>query len=386
MKIAVLTSRFPYPLEKGDKLRLFHQLRVLSQQHELVLIALSETPPSDDDLQRLQSLCQKVYVLPLTPLQIVGNLLASVARDLPFQVGYFYNNTVQTQIRTILRAEQPEHIYCQLIRMACYAEGAAQPFTLDFMDNFSINTLRRAKQASWFTSWFWHREARKTAAFEQKAFLAARRSTIISAQDRDLLPFEGKMNVKIIPNGVDTTFFTPCSNTTKKYDLAFVGNMGYKPNVEAAKFLAEQILPLVWQKRPQTTLLIAGARPATDVQNLHNQRITITGWLADIRDAYNESTLLVAPLFTGSGQQNKILEGMAMGVPCVTTTLVNNAIGAKPSHEIITADSAPEFATAILSLLEAPEHQAKISQNALHFVKNTFSWQYYTEQLSLLFK
>ena len=386
MKIAVLTSRFPYPIEKGDKLRLFHQLRVLSQQHELVLIALADEPPADEDLQIVQAICSKVYVLPLTQMQIIGNLFGALWRNLPFQVGYFYNSPIDTQIQTILRAEQPQHLYCQLIRMALYTKNATVPSTLDYMDNFSINTLRRAEQASFLTRFFWKREARMTAEFEKRVFSWFRRCTIISEQDRDLLPFEENAKVAIVPNGVDTAFFAPDFNKEKKHDLAFVGNMGYKPNIEAAKYLAEQIMPIVWQTRPQTTLLIAGARPANEVQRLENQQITVTGWLDDIREAYRESTLLVAPLFIGSGQQNKILESMAMGVPCLTTTLVNNAIGATPQTEILLADDAAAFAKTILETLENPDLQIKIAKNALVFVQKRYSWQFYGEKLSELMR
>ncbi len=386
MKIAVLTSRFPYPIEKGDKLRLFHQLRVLSQQHEIVLIALAETPPHDDDLQIIQNICSKVYVLPLTPFQIVGNLFGALFRNLPFQVGYFFNKKIAEQIETILQAEQPQHLYCQLIRMAMYVQNSNTPATLDYMDNFSVNTARRAEQASFSTRFLWHREAKMTAEFEKQAFNWFRRSTIISEQDRELLPFSQKQQVLIVPNGVDTGFFIPDTAAEKKYDLAFVGNMGYKPNVEAAKFLAEQIMPLVWAKQPNTTVLIAGARPTNEVQRLENKQITISGWLDDIRDAYRGSRLLVAPLFTGSGQQNKILESMAMGVPCITTTLVNNAIGAMPQNEILLAEDAASFAEKIIDTLENRDLQQNIAKNALDFVQKNYSWQYYGEKLSEIMK
>ncbi len=386
MKIAVLTSRFPYPIEKGDKLRLFHQLRVLSQQHEIVLIALAETPPDDDDLQIVQNICSKVYVLPLTPIQIVANLVNSFFRNIPFQVGYFFNEKTAEQIETILRAEQPQHLYCQLIRMAMYAQSSKIPATLDYMDNFSINTTRRAEQASFFTKYLWKREAKMTAEFEKQAFSWFRRSTIISEQDRELLPFSQKQQVLIVPNGVDTSFFVPDIEAKKKHDLAFVGNMGYQPNIEAAKFLAEQIMPLVWVKQPKTTLLIAGARPTQEVQRLENEGITVTGWLDDIREAYHSSRVMVAPLFTGSGQQNKILESMATGVPCITTTLVNNAIGATPQTEILIADDAASFAEQILGALEKPNLQKEIAKNALNFVQKNYSWQYYGEKLAEIMK
>jgi polysaccharide biosynthesis protein PslH len=395
MKIAVLASRFPYPIEKGDKLRLFHQLRVLSQQHEIVLIALAEDPPSADDLAAIAGAgCTKVYVLPLSKVQIVQNLMASVLRGLPLQVGYFYNKDLDAQIQTILEAEKPDKIYCQLIRMALYAQHSKLPVTLDYMDNFSINTARRAEQSSIFTRWLWAHEARLTADFEAQAFHWFAHTTIISAQDRDLLPFGKRNEVAVIPNGVDTAFFSPdftpvlSPNTSPKtaetYNFAFVGNMGYKPNVEAAKFLVEHIMPLVWRQNPNASLLIAGARPTPEVQRLQSERVHISGWIDDIREAYSQAKCLVAPLFIGSGQQNKILESMAMGVPCITTTLVNNAIKAKNNHEILLADDANAFAVQMLTLLADTDLHQKISENGLQFVQKTYSWEFYGKELGQL--
>jgi polysaccharide biosynthesis protein PslH len=252
LKIAVLTSRFPYPIEKGDKLRLFHQLRVLSQQHELILIALAEAEPTESDFQQVAALCSKIYIVPLSKLQVARNLFYALSQKIPLQVGYFYSKDAHKKIQAILNAEQPQHIYCQLIRMALYTQPSNTPCTLDYMDNFSINTARRAEQAPWPMRLFWQREAAMTADFEAQAFNWFQNTLIISEQDRELLPFAQRAAVNIIPNGVDTTFFTPNERAVKKYDLAFVGNMGYKPNVEAAKYLAEQIMPIVWQTRPQT--------------------------------------------------------------------------------------------------------------------------------------
>lgn len=383
MKILVLASRFPYPLEKGDKLRLFHQIRVLSQQHEILLCALSENVLQDTDIQAVKPFCSQIHVFPLSRWAIAYNIIANILKGLPlpFQVAYFYNKKIHQRIQNIIATEKPVHIYTQLARMAEYVRHTSTPKTLDYMDAFSKGAERRAQSSGLITRFFWQLEAQKMANYERAIATDFDYLTIISAQDRDALILRDTSLVKIVPNGVDTAFFkkqSPPQYSTHQeaYDIAFIGNLGYYPNIEAAKYLVQRILPLVLGEFPNIKILLAGARPDSEVLSLKNKNVTVKGWLKDIREAYSQATLMVAPLFNGSGQQNKILEAMAMKVPCVTTTLVNQAILAENGKQIIVADDEKAFAEAIIQLLKDPEQRNRISQNARLFVENNYSWFY----------
>ncbi len=164
------------------------------------------------------------------------------------------------------------------------------------------------------------------------------------------------------------------TNLIKRYDVCFVGNLGYYSNVEAVRFLVKKIVPLLKKAKPDIKILIAGARPTTEIQYLGNENITVLGWLDDIRAAYVNSRILVAPLMHGIGQQNKILEAMAMHVPVVSTSRVNNAIGATPETEILVADTEGIFAEQILRLLQDIDLQNLMSDNGRTFVEKRYSW------------
>jgi glycosyltransferase involved in cell wall biosynthesis len=197
------------------------------------------------------------------------------------------------------------------------------------------------------------------------------------------LPFAEKNEVVIVGNGVQMEVFAP-SNAKKTEDILFAGNMGYPPNVEACVFLANEVMPLVWKTIPNARLMLAGARPSTQVRQLAEDRITVTGWVDDMRDCYAKSTLFVAPMMIGTGLQNKLLEAMAMQLPCVTTTLANNALKAKATSEIIIAETALEFAEAIIHLLQNPERAREIALNGHQFIQNNYSWEAQTKPLFAL--
>ncbi|MCH9823237.1 MAG: glycosyltransferase, partial [Bacteroidetes bacterium] len=101
----------------------------------------------------------------------------------------------------------------------------------------------------------------------------------------------------------------------------------------------------------------------------------ITGWVDDIRVAYDEAKIFVAPLMLGSGLQNKLLEAMAMGLPCITTPLANNALGAIPEEEILIANNEAEFKTQIERLLSDANLYDKLATNGHAFVTKNYNWQ-----------
>ena len=122
----------------------------------------------------------------------------------------------------------------------------------------------------------------------------------------------------------------------------------------------------------QVKLLIAGARPANAVKKLNQHLgVTVRGWVDDIREAYRDGCIFVAPMFSGLGLQNKILEAMASGLPCITTSMVNNALGATKGTQILVADTLED----IIFLLDNVEETNKIASEGMKFVEENYRWE-----------
>ncbi|MBL7818333.1 MAG: glycosyltransferase [Saprospiraceae bacterium] len=391
MKILVLTSRFPYPLEKGDKLRIFYQIRELHHAgYSISLISLTEEPIKDIDYQQVKKYCQNIYIFPLSYLSILKHATVNILRGvaMPFQVSYFYNTAIKKSIDHIIEELKPDHIHCHLIRMMPYVLDKKCSKSLDFMDAFGAGTQRRAEISKFLVRFFWQKEAQWMLRYEKLAAEHFDFLTVISEQDRLRLPLvEEKPKVSVVSNGVDVDFFNienyknQYQTIEKKYDLCFVGNLGYYSNIEAVRFLVKKIVPLLKDQKPDIKILLAGARPTTEIKHFEDSNIKVVGWLDDIRQAYAESHILVAPLMHGIGQQNKILEAMAMGLPVVTTSRVNNAIGSVAGKDILLADTEGVFALHILSVLQDIDFQKFISENGRNFVNQNFGWTATTKSM-----
>ncbi len=384
MKIAFITSRFPFPVEKGDKLRAYHHLRWLGTRHEVHVFALTHHAVPEEHIHAIEALCAGVHVYRITPMRLAYNLISGWLNALPAQVAFFLDAGQKRKMQRDLVRFAPQHILAQLIRTSEYVRALPLPKTLDYMDVFSVGAAQRIASASWLLRPFYLLESKRLRQYEREVYADFDHHTIISMQDRDRLPLPYQGNVTVLSNGVDLDYFSPDRDVQQKYAVLFVGNMGYLPNIEATEYLVRRIMPKVWQKYPGARVCLAGARPHRRVLRLRSSRVTVTGWVEDVRPFYATSKVFVAPMFSGMGQQNKILEAMAMGVPCITTDLVDKAIGAAEHGAIVLAGDSNRFSIEICRLLDHPAEAQALSGKARAFVVERFDWDVQNKALERL--
>lgn len=384
MRIFVLLSRVPFPLEKGDKLRAYHQLKELSKSHQLILCCLSDTEPHPDAINELSQWSERIEIIRLTILGRLFNLALSLFSNKPFQVHYFMQGHARRKIKKLIADCKPDHIYCQLVRTAEYVKNHFEiPKTIDYQDAFSKGVERRIAGATWWFKPILRAETKRLLAYENLVFEYFDNKTIISKQDRELIYHPNRKSIAIVPNGVDTEYFVPM-NTSKVFDIVFTGNMNYPPNISGAAYLAQHIFPLVLKKLPEAKLLISGVNPSKKVQALASNNITVSGWVEDIRTSYSNSKVFVAPMQIGTGLQNKILEAMAMEIPCITSQLANSALNATPGKAILIGNTPEEYANQIVNLINDNAWAEKVGKAGRSFVIENYNWQTTTNILSAL--
>lgn len=377
MKILVLLSRFPYPLEKGDKLRAYYQIQELAKGHEIVLCAVTDQPVKAAWKAELEKYCVELHVFQLRKPLMYWNTVKQFFTGKPYQTGYFYQSWIRRKMHEIIHKEQPDHIYCQLIRTTEYVKNIhAIPKTLDYMDALSKGMFRRAEMASGIKKHLITEEGKRLAEYEHRIFDYFNHHTIISSQDREFISHPQKKEIVVIENGISEAFSSYNKPVEKDRDLVFTGNMNYPPNIACCEYLVNEILPLLRRKKPGIRVLLSGANPHQRVKALAVQEeVTVTGWVEDIRDSYARAKLFVAPLFIGTGLQNKLLEAMAMGIPAITTPLANNALQAIEGESVIIAANAEQFTKAILNLLDDPNYWSIVAQTGREFVQAKYSWE-----------
>jgi sugar transferase (PEP-CTERM/EpsH1 system associated) len=374
MRLLVILPRFPYPIEKGDKLRAYHQLRILSLHHQIHLVALSHQKVDDEDKAKVSPYCETIDIVQTGWFSIGFNLLRVVFSGLPFQVGYYYSAKARRQVEKAVKTFNPEHIYCQLLRTAQYGYSYGIPATLDYQDVFSKGVERRIPKVKGIMKFLLRMEYKRLLRYERAIFDKFDHKTIISVPDREQIPHPDRDEIVVVPNGVDHEYFKPIQKPIT-HELVFTGNMGYPPNINCAVYLGEQVLPLIHKTMPGVRLMIAGATPHARVKALASEHIIITGWVDDMRECYAGAKIFLAPMQMGTGLQNKLLEAMSMRLPCITSTLCNLALKAEVGTEIFIGDTPLKVAEQVIFLLQNKEYADKVAAAGYHFVHQHYGWE-----------
>lgn len=377
-----MLSRFPYPTEKGDKLRAYHQLKELAESWEIHLICVSDEPISIERREAIEPFCTSIHVFELNKLMLILLVGWQFFTHKPFQYGYFYQPAIARKIKQLVEHIQPDHIFCQLIRPAAYVKNYHNcPKTIDYMDALSMGIKRRIAHAKWWNRWLFQSEWRRLVRYESVLFDYFEGHTMISEQDREFIQHPRRKEIQVIANGVDAAFFEQVdASEFPEVDVVFTGNMSYPPNVSAVNFIANDIFPELQRRGRNVRFLISGANPDSAVLQ-HKDKLEVSGWVDDIRTSYARARIFIAPMHIGTGLQNKLLEAMACGLPCITTPLCNNALKAS-SDEILLAETASEYAEKICELLDNPEKAVQLGEHGRKFVRNTYDWKKATQKLS----
>lgn len=391
MKILVALPRFPYPLEKGDKLRAYNQIKELSKNNEIYLFCVSHTKVLPEHVEQLRPYCQDICCVSSPKLVNYKNIVRNYLHTKSLQIGYWDSRKARKAVKEFVRKVQPDVIYSQMVRTMPWISRLPYPKVMDYQDALSMNTERRMDQTRGLWHYILHFEFKMLRSTEYNAFKIFDALTIISEPDSDAIPRPKNGEIHIIPNGVDFDFFDRTklpspAGAAPKWDIVFCGNMGYEPNVHAAQYLVKEVMPLVWKEVPGATVLLAGANPKHGVSNLASDKVSVSGYVVDIRECYAASSIFVAPMLTGSGLQNKLLEAMAMQLPCVTTSIANDSLGARDGSEVLIGDNAEAFAAHIVSLLRDADKRASLAQSGRQYALDHFSWETSCQQLEAVLK
>lgn len=391
MNILYLSHRVPFPADKGEKIRTFHQLAYLAEQgHALTVFSPLETKAE-------QAFCDGLArALPVK----VGSsgLAASVWRKClalithkPMSVTHFYSRRLQRQLDRHLAAQPVDAIVCTSSAMADYVfrsnllqtrAGRDKPrLIMDFMDLDSDKWRQYQQQSKGLMRWVYGREAQLLSAMEQRIYHAFDACLFISENEVSLfsktLGEQAKLHV--CANGLDTTAFYPPANPVEKPqgpNLLFTGVMNYKPNEDAVLWFVETQWPAVRARWPEAQFVIAGMTPSARVQALAGQDgIEVTGYINDILPCYHKADVFVAPFRLARGVQNKILQAFACGVPVVTTGKGAEGIACAHNEHLLIGETPESLVQHIDQLARDSNLSQRLTNNALKLVQESYSWQ-----------
>jgi sugar transferase (PEP-CTERM/EpsH1 system associated) len=380
MKILFLAHRIPYPPNKGEKIRAFHELKFLGARHTVDLFCFADSDAEAQPIEALKKFCRHIYVETRSRVNILVGTTRSFMRGEPLSCGCFFSSSFQAEVRRALAGDTYDVIFVYCSSMAQYLPlPLPVPVVMDFVDIDSAKWAQYAGSSRPPLSWLFAREARELARYEEDWAGASSATIVTTRQEASLLRGEGTLRVEVVANGVEIPAgqigaLPEEIRALQPYAL-FVGTMDYLPNVDAVEYFAEDILPRVRERHPEMGFVIAGRDPSRRVRRLAQKPgIVVTGTVPEVGTYLAGSSAVVAPFRIAQGIQNKLLEALAVGKPIVSTSGPAAAIGASHGETLLIADTPQDFANALVAILEDPELCGRLS-NGVDFVRRNFSWR-----------
>lgn len=381
-KVLFLAHRYPYPPNKGDKIRAFHFAEHLRARHEVALGFVSTPGDAEPDLSWVRQF-SAFHAGRISQVQRLLRAGIALLTGAPLSVAAFYDPSLAHWVTRYVAEQRPDVVFAFSSAMAQYVPRdlpAGTRFILDFCDVDSEKWRQYAQSQPVLRRWFFGMEARRLVAFDRKQAKRAAASLFVMEDERrifDRLSPETAARHREIGNGVDVTYHDPAAvaaHHSGAKTIVFVGMMDYWPNVDAVAWFAKDIFPLVRARHPDARFQIVGARPVPSVRALARiDGIEVTGAVPDVRPYVKAATAVVAPLRIARGIQNKVLEGMAMARPVVTTPAALEGINAVRERHVLVGETPNEFAEAVMRVLDA-NLPADMGAAARAFVVKNHDW------------
>ena len=247
---------------------------------------------------------------------------------------------------------------------------------MQFTDLDSLKWEQYAKASPFPMNWVYAREHRTLLAYERH--IAATFSHSVVCTEIEKADFERLIPgrpVTCVGNGVDLDYFRAAGTEKVPGRMIFTGVMDYRPNVDAVVWFCDEILPLVRARVPDASFVVCGSRPNAAVLKLADRPgVTVTGRVPDVRPHLDQAEVAVLPLRIARGIQNKLLEAMAMGLPCVSTRSVWQSTAIPEGNGILVGDTAAAFADRLVELLGDPAARGRMAALARREVEARYTW------------
>jgi sugar transferase (PEP-CTERM/EpsH1 system associated) len=395
MRILWVTPSLPCPTT-GNRVRQFNLIKQLSGEHRFTVLSfVYDFEAGYIDL--LRQYCADVIALPLHPAPPPGrwqNRVRSWRRllldPLPGYARVYPATRLQSELDRLV-AEDNDLVHVDALQVALLASRLQGQRVLLHEHNVESHIQhRRFEQTERplrrFQEWVEWRKLLRFETAQLRSFPAVIAVSDVDAdQCRRLAP---QTPIHVVPNGVDVERFArpPGGDPKQRQGLLFAGAMDYRPNVDGAVYFCREIWPRVRQARPDTTLTIAGARPAPEVLALGDQPgITVTGFVDDMRQYLWQAAVSVVPLCNGGGTRLKILEAMAAGLPVVSTSIGAEGLDVSDGRNIVIADRPEHFSDGVVRLLQDYDLSERLCANGRHLVEQRYDWHVIAPSLNAVY-
>ena len=390
MHVLWIKTDLLFPLNSGGRIRTFEMLRAIRRRHDVTYVALDDGTTSPEALEHAREYATQVDLVPhRRPAKgspaFFGALLANLASPNPYVIDRYRSPAMAERIRYWC-TQDVDLLVCDFIFPAPAVPRTASIPRIIFQHNVEARIWARhaaVGRTPLHPAYFRLQHERMRRA---EAALCATFDGVVAVSESDAEEFRsayGLTNVESVPTGVNTDFFQTTDPAAREpAHLLFLGAMDWMPNADGIRWFVKEVLPLVRRRAPEVRLTIVGRDPIASVRELHapDQGVVVTGTVPDVRPWLASSAVFVVPLRVGGGTRLKLYEGLATGIPTVSTTIGAEGLPLEDGVHLRIADAPEAMADAIVSLVHDPDGAARMGAAAARYVRGTFGWDGVAQQ------
>ena len=387
----LLISRCPpWPLHLGDRLIVWHLARELARRGWVIdLLAFANQREDHDDVDHYRAHFGEVALFDepaRNPSTLLRRLLLPGAR-FPLQAEGVASPDMWRAIgRQVTGKDYDCAHFFGGIQVGEYRHAVGElPTLITPYESYSLY-LRRALDAQGGPAPGIRLRRLLARRFESWMYAPFGRRVVVSERDRaELRRLNPALEWEVIPNGVDAEHFRPAAEAREAASLLFTGNFAYEPNVDAALWLARDLVPRLRREHPELQLWLVGNAPPDSLRALAGERIKVTGRVPDLQPWLARATLYVSPLRMGAGIKNKVLEALATGCPLLATPLSADGIAIEHGRHAWLAERR-DFPAALRSLLADAALRERLALAGRQLVESRYSWRQVAERYVALYR
>ena len=382
MKILQITNKVPYPVKDGGAIAcmnltrgfslLGHQVTILAMNTLKHNITLVEIPESVKELAEFKLVNVAARISP------VSALLNLVFSNKPYNATRFISDTFAQELKKILQENEFDVVQIEGLYVCPYipvirANSKAKIIYRAHNIEHEIWS-RTAIMAHGFEKYYLRNMSKRIKKFEIQTLNKYDLLVPITGRDEAILDKLGnKKPSHVSQTGIDSSVLIPNSKNLKHPTLFHIGSLEWSPNQEGLIWFFENCWDAIRERYPDLQFYVAGRNAPPWFQKLLNlPNVVFKGEVADAYEFINSKSIMVVPLFSGSGMRIKIIEGMALGKPIVTTPVGTEGISTTSGENIIVVTNVEGFVQSISDLIENREYFDKISKNAIEYIHENF--------------
>jgi glycosyltransferase involved in cell wall biosynthesis len=377
--VLIITAQHPYPVRSGFHARVFNLALAAAADHDVTVLAY-DTPSAIPSPEPSPPRGLRIETVPFAPPRGWAKRVAQL-RCIATGRSWTTSSVATPQLATAARrVAGTEHVSVVMLASSALA-GLPLPGSLPvILDEHNIEyevAQRLARgESSPLRRVFHTIEARRVRRVEQAAWRSAHSILVTSDREASLIRDEhADVRVVVVPNGVDVAAFAPTAAVPPEPGLVvFNGVLDYRPNLDAARWLVDEVWPRVRAAAPAARLLIVGRASAADRRRLEHDGVATTGEVPSVAPLLARAAVIVVPVRVGGGTRLKVVEGLAMGRPIVSTTLGCEGIDVIDGEHLLVADTPEAFAAATVRLLNDERLGVRLGARGRALAVERYAW------------